>query len=82
VENLPPELRERESCGGVVVELTDPEGTNGQPVRHEELAALRGLAGDKEGWFWDVISSVDPAVLHPGQVFVHALHGILPNGER
>jgi hypothetical protein len=64
-----------------MVKPTDPEGMNGQPVRHEELAALRGLAGDKEGRFLDAISLVDPAVLYPGQVFVHVLHGVPPNGR-
>ena len=35
----------------------------------------------KEGWFWDVISLIDFIVLHPGWVFGHMLHGVLPNGR-
>ena len=56
---------------GSHVKPTDPERLNCQPtewISFEELAVLRVLTQDEEGWFWDAITSVDHVLLHPGCV--------------
>ena len=64
MQDLPPLLGGWKLGGGVVIESTIPEWTNGQPVCHKELAALRGLTSHKEGRFGNAIASIDEVALH------------------
>ena len=80
VEELPPQLHRRELSRRIVVETTDPNGADCEPVGHEMLSPLWGLPSDQKGWLGNTIAGIDQACLDPTRVLVHSLHCVLPYG--